>query len=90
MIIHKSLKAKDVITKSIQQNMFSHRPLANVDESFPEVREFKAGEKKNWTSLKPFVLFSISVTVTVIGAELSYYSAALWDTEQSSVGGEEG
>lgn len=44
-----------------------------------------SGGEKNWTSLKPFVLFSISVTVTVIGAELSYYRAALWDTQQSSV-----
>lgn len=44
--IHKSLKAKDVIKKSIPQNVFSHRPLANVDESFPEVREFKGGDKK--------------------------------------------
>lgn len=37
--------------------------------------------------MKPFVLFSISVTVTLIGAELSYYRVALWDTQQSSVGG---
>lgn len=68
--------------ESIQKNMSSPRLCLQTMYCLQEA-----------TSLAKFVLlcnrlllFWISLTVIVIGSELSYYRTALWDTQQSSRG----